>query len=129
VRPSLAARGVALDGAVVVLTGASGAGARPLGPSGEPGQEDRSLLGDRSGGGKAGEIRPEGLKGHPVAYTALLLSVLSLLWLAVQSASDEAGYQQIRVGTQDCVTVPQDTGPAALFCRTTETPEVATPEG
>jgi hypothetical protein len=64
-------------------------------------------------------VQPEKPRQHPIAYAALALSVIALLWLAVLSASSgDNGYQKVRVGTQDCVSVPQDAGPAALYCRT-----------
>lgn len=66
-------------------------------------------------------VRPEEPRAHPVTYLALVLSLIALLWLALSSGSGE-GYQKVRVGSQDCVSVPQDAGPAALYCRTTATP-------
>lgn len=67
----------------------------------------------------AGQLKPEEARNHPVAYLALLLSVIALLWLAVDSAAgSHDSYQKVRVGTQDCVSVPQDKGPAGLYCRT-----------
>jgi len=68
--------------------------------------------------GPISEIKPEQPKRHPVAYAALALSIISLLWLAVLSASSSSDVQKVRVGNQDCVSVPQDHGPAALYCRT-----------
>jgi hypothetical protein len=68
----------------------------------------------------APDVTPEAPRRHPVAYAALALSVIALLWLAILSSTSGGDhYQKVRVGTQDCVSVPQDNGPAALYCRTT----------
>jgi hypothetical protein len=68
---------------------------------------------------RPGQLKPEEPRRHPVAYLALALSAVALLWLAVDAAAGSGdGYQKVRVGTQDCVSVPQDSGPAALYCRT-----------
>ena len=68
------------------------------------------------------EIKPEQPRRHPVAYLALVLSLISLLWLTIWSATSGGdSYQKVRVGSQDCVSVPQDTGPAALYCRSVGT--------
>jgi hypothetical protein len=72
--------------------------------------------------GSASDIKPEQPKRHPVAYAALALSVISLLWLAVLSTRSGDDIQRVRVGNQDCVSVPQDNGPAALYCRTSGVP-------
>lgn len=67
-------------------------------------------------------VQPEKPRQHPVTYAALALSVIALLWLAVLTAnSGNDGYQKVRVGSSDCVSVPQDSGPAALYCRTGST--------
>jgi len=39
---------------------------------------------------------------------------MSLLWLAIHTSSDDGGFQKVRVGNQDCVSVPQDNGPTGL---------------
>jgi hypothetical protein len=77
----------------------------------------RKVLAGRS----AGEVHAEALKRHPVAYLALALSMVALLWLAIwssMSGQDNGGFQRVRVGNQDCVSVPQASGPAGLYCRT-----------
>lgn len=61
-------------------------------------------------------VQPEAWRRHPVAYAALALSLIALLWLALTSGSHDS-YQRVRVGTQDCLSVPQDSGPAVLYCR------------
>ncbi len=76
-------------------------------------------LGERASA-VVGSVRPEEPRRHPVAYLALALSVIALLWLAVGSGSDD-DYQRVRVGSQDCVSVPQESGPAVLYCRTSVT--------
>jgi hypothetical protein len=69
------------------------------------------------------DITPEKPRRHPIAYAALGLSILSLLWLAVLTSNQgDDGFQKVRVGSQDCVSVPQDSGPAALYCRTAGVP-------
>lgn len=72
--------------------------------------------------GVASDVKPEKPTRHPIAYTALALSIISLLWLAVLSSSSGSDVQKVRVGNQDCVSVPQDNGPAALYCRTAGLP-------
>ncbi|GAC1440048.1 MAG: hypothetical protein NVSMB55_03350 [Mycobacteriales bacterium] len=66
-----------------------------------------------------GSIRVEEPRRHPLTYAALALSVLALL-LAIIALSRPAGndVNRVRVGNNDCVSVAQDTGPAALYCRT-----------
>jgi hypothetical protein len=69
--------------------------------------------------GGTSDVKPEAPRRHPVAYLALALSIIALLWLAIWSSmSGGDDYQKVRVGSQDCVSVPQDNGPAALYCRT-----------
>jgi hypothetical protein len=70
----------------------------------------------RSGKHPGERVQPEALRQHPVAYAALALSLIALLWLVVTSGSHDS-YQRVRVGTQDCLSVPQDSGPAVLYCR------------
>ena len=64
------------------------------------------------------DVTPEEPRRHPIAYVALGLSIIALLWLAVLSTKGGDHFQKVRVGSQDCVSVPQDNGPAALYCRT-----------
>jgi len=96
---------------------AAGYAEPPLARPGVGVEDDHRVLhpGEASG---AATVTPEEPRRHPVAYAALLLSVIALLWLALTSGSSD-GYQKVRVGSQDCVSVPQDNGPAALYCRTT----------
>lgn len=72
-------------------------------------------------GKPAGAVHAERWERHPVAYLALALSIVALLWLAIwssMSGDNTGGFQRVRVGTQDCVSVPQASGPAGLYCRT-----------
>lgn len=71
----------------------------------------------------ASDIKPEQPRRHPIAYAALGLAVIALLWLAVLSSHSGSDFQKVRVGNQDCVSVPQDNGPAALYCRTSGLPQ------
>ena len=96
--------------------------AAPTAPTSAPAtsvlRTDPTTSGDRSGS----PVSPEKPRQHPIAYIALALGVLSLIWLAVLTSKvGDDGYQKVRVGTQDCVSVPQDNGPAALYCRTSST--------
>ncbi len=68
----------------------------------------------------AGSVRAEQPRTHPIAYLALVLSVIALIGLAVVSGGDD-GYQLVKVGSQDCVSVPQDSGPSVLYCKTSTT--------
>lgn len=88
----------------------------------EPHRVDLVTPGDTARASARTEVKPEEPRRHPVAYLALVLSVISLLWLTIWSANSGGdSYQKVRVGSQDCVSVPQDTGPAALYCRTVST--------
>ncbi len=85
-------------------------------PSETPKSPKRLLAGNTGG-----HVHAESAQRHPVAYLALALSIVALLWLAIwssMSANDDGGFQRVRVGTQDCVSVPQNSGPAGLYCRT-----------
>ena len=74
------------------------------------------------GGSGGPNVTPEKPRRHPIAYAALALGIISLIWLAILTSKvGDEGYQKVRVGTQDCVSVPQDSGPAALYCRTSST--------
>lgn len=98
----------------------SGPAASDVG-TGPSGQASGVPVTSRSTGpGHAGRVHAEEPRRHPVAYAALALSLLALLWLAISSGSDD-GYQRVRVGTQDCLSVPQDNGPALLYCRANPT--------
>ena len=86
----------------------------------EPASSVRSGQSQRPGQSH-GHVTPERPQRHPVAYAALLLSIIALLWLAIwssMSGDDNNRFQRVRVGTQDCVSVPQSSGPAGLYCRT-----------
>jgi hypothetical protein len=70
----------------------------------------RSLLGD---------LRVEEARRHPLTYAALALSLLALvLAIAALAGGGNNDPRRVRVGNNDCVSVPQDSGPAALYCRT-----------
>lgn len=90
-------------------------GAAPVPTATGPSSTGPSSAG-RSGERHGERVKPEAVRRHPVAYAALALSLVALLWLALTSGTD-GGYQRVRVGTQDCLSVPQDAGPAVLYCR------------
>lgn len=90
----------------------------PLAPT--AGRPERIDLDSSRVTSPAAQVKPEEPRRHPVAYVALVLSIIALLWLTIWSATSGGdSYQKVRVGTQDCVSVPQDNGPAALYCRST----------
>ena len=62
------------------------------------------------------DVVPEKPRNHPLTYLALALSVIALIWLAAMAGGGD-DYQKVRVGSEDCVSVPQDNGPAVLYCR------------
>ena len=62
------------------------------------------------------EVRAEKPQNHPIAYASLVLALSALAWLTGLSLGGNHGYQTVQVGTQACLTVPQDHGPAALYC-------------
>jgi hypothetical protein len=75
---------------------------------------------DRTGPGRTiGSVQVEEPRRHPLTYAALGLSLLALL-LSIVALSRTGGdnVNRVRVGNNDCVSVTQDTGPAALYCRT-----------
>lgn len=82
-------------------------------------RSDDRPLGDRISSA-ADSIRAETPRTHPIAYLALLLSLIALIGLAV-SAGDGDEFELVKVGNQDCASVPQDEGPAVLYCRTNTT--------
>lgn len=63
-------------------------------------------------------VHAEEPKNHPIAYLALLLSIVALL-LSIYAATKDNGptVRQVQNGDRDCVTVSQDSGPDALYCR------------
>jgi hypothetical protein len=65
------------------------------------------------------DVQVEEPRRHPLTYAALVLSLLALL-LAITALSTGNGsdVNRVRVGNNDCVSVTQDSGPAALYCRT-----------
>jgi hypothetical protein len=69
------------------------------------------------------KVRIEEPRRHPLTYAALALSVLALM-LAIIALSKAGGdgVHRVRVGNNDCVSVAQDTGPDALYCRTSALP-------
>ena len=70
-------------------------------------------------GPSIGSVQVEEPRRHPLTYAALALSLLALL-LSIVALARHAGsdVNRVRVGTSDCVSVAQDSGPAALYCRT-----------
>ncbi|MCU1589181.1 MAG: hypothetical protein JWP11_437 [Frankiales bacterium] len=70
-------------------------------------------------GSPLSKVHVEEPRRHPLTYAALALSVLALL-LAITALSRGTGndVNRVRVGNNDCVSVAQDAGPNALYCRT-----------
>src|SRR3954451_13596164 len=65
------------------------------------------------------DVHVEEPRRHPLTYAALALSVLALLLAIAALASGNGNdVRRVRVGNNDCVGVAQDSGPAALYCRT-----------
>jgi len=72
-----------------------------------------------STGPRIGNLQVEEPRRHPLAYAALALSLLALLLSIIAlSRGGDNGVNRVRVGNNDCVSVSQDSGPAALYCRT-----------
>jgi hypothetical protein len=65
-----------------------------------------------------GKVRVEEPRRHPLTYAALALSLLALILSIAALASGDDPVNRVRVGNNDCVSVAQDTGPSALYCRT-----------
>jgi hypothetical protein len=80
----------------------------------EPTSADRS-----SSRSPLGDVHVEEPRRHPLTYAALVLSLLALvLSIAALAGNGDDDVTKVRVGNNDCVSVAQDTGPAALYCRT-----------
>jgi hypothetical protein len=76
-----------------------------------------------STGPTVGKVRVEEPRRHPLTYAALALSLLALLLsIAALARGGDNGVNRVRVGNNDCVSVAQDTGPNALYCRTAALP-------
>jgi hypothetical protein len=74
-------------------------------------------------GPMVGKVQVEEPRRHPLTYAALALSLLALiLSIAALARGGDNGVNRVRVGNNDCVSVAQDTGPAALYCRTAGLP-------
>jgi hypothetical protein len=70
-------------------------------------------------GPSIGSVKVEEPRRHPLTYAALALSLLALILSIAALTRDTGGdVNRVRVGNNDCVSVTQDTGPAALYCRT-----------
>lgn len=79
----------------------------------EPSAADRT-----SSGATLGSVRVEEPRRHPLTYAALALSLLALILSIAALAGGGNDVSRVRVGNNDCVSVAQDTGPNALYCRT-----------
>ena len=64
------------------------------------------------------DVRVEEPRRHPLTYAALALSVLALILSIAALTRGDDSVNRVRVGNNDCVSVAQDSGPAALYCRT-----------
>jgi hypothetical protein len=64
------------------------------------------------------KVKPENPRHHPLAYLATLLSIIALI-LSILALSQDHGptTRQVQNGEHQCVTVSQDHGPDALYCR------------
>ena len=69
-----------------------------------------------------GSVRVEEPRRHPLTYAALALSLLALVLSIAALAGGGDDVNRVRVGNNDCVSVAQDTGPSALYCRTGAVP-------
>jgi hypothetical protein len=85
----------------------------------EPSAADRPATEHTGTGPTIGSVRVEEPRRHPLTYAALGLSLLALL-LSIVALTRHTGndVNRVRVGNNDCVSVAQSTGPAALYCRT-----------
>jgi hypothetical protein len=100
------------------LFGTTSASTAPTATYDRTGYEPTSA--DRTGSRSAlSDVHVEEPRRHPLTYAALALSVLALL-LAITALAQGNGndVNRVRVGNNDCVSVTQDSGPAALYCRT-----------
>jgi hypothetical protein len=79
---------------------------------------DRPEYVNRSGSGD--KIKPENPKHHPLAYLALLLSVIALILAgkALHDADSHGNNDLVHVGGKNCIVVHHDNAPAGLFCQT-----------
>ena len=100
------------------LFGTTSASAAPTATYDKTGYETSTA--DRSTHRSAlSDVHVEEPRRHPLTYAALALSVLALLLsIAALTRGNDNGPTRVRVGNNDCVSVAQDSGPAALYCRT-----------
>ena len=68
------------------------------------------------------DVQVEEPRRHPLTYAALALSLLALILSIAALAGNGDDIHRVRVGNNDCVSVPQDNGPAALYCRSGAVP-------
>jgi hypothetical protein len=68
------------------------------------------------------KVRVEEPRRHPLTYAGLALSLLALLLSIIALSRGGDRVHKVRVGNNDCVSVAQDTGPDALYCRTAALP-------
>ena len=79
---------------------------------------EASAADSTSTGPAIGKVRVEEPRRHPLTYAALALSLLALILSISALAGGDDPVNRVRVGNNDCVSVAQDTGPDALYCRT-----------
>ena len=68
------------------------------------------------------DVHVEEPRRHPLTYAALALSLLALVLSIAALAAGGDDVSRVRVGNNDCVSVAQDSGPNALYCRTSALP-------
>ena len=83
----------------------------------EPSSADRT-----SSRSPLSDVHVEEPRRHPLTYAALALSLLALVLSIAALAAGGDDVSRVRVGNNDCVSVAQDSGPNALYCRTSALP-------
>jgi hypothetical protein len=100
------------------LFGTTSASSAPTTTYDRTGYESSSADTKGSARSPLGDVHVEEPRRHPLTYAALALSLLALILSIAALASGGDDVRRVRVGNNDCVSVAQDNGPAALYCRT-----------
>ena len=103
------------------LFGTTSASTPPTATYDRTGYESSTVEG-KGGRSPLSDVQVEEPRRHPLTYAALALSLLALILSIAALTRGGDDFSRVRVGNNDCVSVPQDNGPSALYCRTGAVP-------